>query len=104
MASSTGPRTPAPKVASWLFSSKESSASSAPRSSVSSGASPPAALTCPTTLVPPPYGMTRALTCAAQASRSRTSAELVGCATPSGMAPSRPLRTAIQSGRLWPRA
>ena len=61
-------------------------------------------VTPPTTLVPPPYGISVAPRRAAQPSRSRTSSRRRGRATASGTRPSRPLRSATQSGRLWPRA
>ena len=69
------------------------------RSSSGSGVTPP------TTLVPPPYGIS-----AAPRSRARREeladgggVRRAGRRRP-GTRPSRPLRSAIQSGRLWPRA
>ena len=52
----------------------------------------------------PPYGITRAPVSAAKRSTLRTSSRVAGRATPSGNVPTRPLRNAIQSGRLCPRA
>ena len=68
------------------------------------GRSEATTVTPPTTLLPPPYGTTVQPRDAAVRSSAATAAGSAGCATPSGTAPRRPVRSAIQSGRLWPRA
>ncbi len=103
-ASIATPVVPAPKVARRLVSSRSCSPAVAAMSTVMSGRSDGRAVTPPTTLVPPPNGRSAAPVRAARAISPAAAAASGGRATASGTTPSRPLRSAIQSGRLWPRA
>ena len=72
---------------------------------VTTGRSPGRTVTPPTTLVPPPYGMTVAAVAPRRGrAASRTSAAVAGGPRRPGLPRRRPVRSATQSGRLWPRA